>query len=269
MSNQEKNTNEKLVVDGVPISFESKTQIEGKKFGGTLSYEDIISQTKEIALTVVKTEKEFIEEDSKLRKEKLDALEEQYKNLNAKPLSSIDSYENYNLVLNKSIWNFSEIEQRNTKFTFKDLCLQVHIFIYDGVIVPINIVENTISQFLNKVFEKVIYGNPVILTPNLIVDIIRFDKNKVLPITVANPKLLPPLGVIEWTNVVDLSDKKSSFIIENYLLLLDNALNNGHECEFFPETTMVRGVSGVTSMYISEKAAVAFNKAAINTKVSK
>lgn len=246
-------------------NFEPKTKVEGKKNGSNLTYEDIISQTKEIAFNVVKTEKKLLEEESAERKAKLEALEQQYKDLNAKPLASIDSYENYNLVLNKSVWNYNEIKQRNTKFTFKDLVLQTHIYIYDGSVIEIPVIEQKITNFLNLVFESIIKGAPVILNPILIIDSLRFDKNKIVPVTIANPKLLPPLGVIEWQHIVP--DKDDNFlIIDAFIKLIDSALANGHEVEFFPETVMVRGISGITSMYVSEKAALSFNRAASSYK---
>lgn len=246
--------------NGEVVNFEPKSKLEGKKFGGTLSYEDIISQTKEIAFNAVEHEKVQSEEFAKKRKEKLDALDQQYKDLNAKPLSSIDSYENYNLVLNKSVWNYNEIEQRNTKFSFRDLVLQTHIYIYDGVVIPIESVEKVLLDFLNVVFVSVVKGAPVILNPVIIIDTIRFDKGRIIPVTIANPRLLPPLGVVEWQHIAN--NKGNNFlIIEAFIKLLDNAISNGHEVEFFPGTIMVRGISGITSMYVSEKAASTFNKA--------
>ncbi|MGL4343535.1 MAG: hypothetical protein ACRCRZ_03145 [Metamycoplasmataceae bacterium] len=268
MEQKNEQMNDKNIsVNGKNINMDPKSKMEGKKFGGNLSYEDIISQTKEIAFNVVKTEKELIEADSKERKEKMEALEEQYKNLNAKPLSSIDSYENYNLVLNKSIWNYNEIEHRNTKFSFKDLVLQTHIYLYDGVVIPFNEIEKVLNEFLNVVFNKIIGGYPVVLNPILIIDIIRFDKSKVIPVTIANPKLLPPLGVIEWNNIFK-NERNNFAIVDTFIKLIDNALNNGHEVEFFPGTIMVRGVSGITSLYVSERAAVTFNKAGVAKSTS-
>ena len=52
---------------------------------------------------------------------------------------------------------------------------------------------------------------------------------------------------------------RNHLVIEAFIKLLDNALSNGHECEFFPGTIMVRNASGITSLYISEAAAVRFN----------
>ncbi len=241
------------------VSFEPKSVQEGKKFAGTLSYEDIISQTKEIAFSVVRTEKELIEEDSKMRIEKINALEEHFNDLNAKPLSSIDSYESYNLVLNKSVWNYNEVFQRNTKFSIKDLVLQTHIYIYDGVIITIDEVEKTLNHFLNAVMQKIILGYPVVLNPILIIDVIRFDKSKIIPVAIANPKLLPPIGIVEWTSLVE-NEGNNYLIIDSFIKLLDNALNNGHEVEFFIGTLLVRGVSGITSLFVDEKAASGFNK---------
>ncbi len=241
-----------------PVSFEPKSAQEGKKFSGTLSYEDIISQTKEIAFTTSRTEKEIIEEDSKKRIEKINALDEHFNDLNAKPLSSVDSYESYNLVLNKSVWNYNEISQRNTKFSIKDLVLQTHIYIYDGVIIPVEEVEKTLNDFLQVVLKKIVLGYPVVLNPILIIDVIRFDKSKIIPVAIANPKLLPPLGVVEWNSLVE-NKGNNYLIIDAFIKLLDNALNNGHEVEFFEGTLLVRGISGITSLFVDEKAAINFN----------
>lgn len=251
---------------GNKVSFEPKSAQQEKKFAGTLSYEDIISQTKEMAFAVVKTEKELIEEDSKKRIEKINALEEHFNDLNAKPLSSIDSYESYNLVLNKSVWNYNEIFQRNTKFSIKDLVLQTHIYIYDGVVIPVDEVEKTLNSFLDSVMKKIIIGYPVVLNPVLIIDVIRFDKSKVIPVAIANPKLLPPIGVVEWTSLVR-DEGNNYLIIDSFIKLLDNALNNGHEVEFFEGTLLVRGISGITSLFIDEKSAMVFNKL-VNTLAS-
>ncbi|MGL5204926.1 MAG: hypothetical protein ACRC9F_00625 [Metamycoplasmataceae bacterium] len=244
---------------GNKVSFEPKSAQEGKKFSGTLSYEDIISQTKEMSFSVVKTEKELIEEDSRKRIEKINALEEHFNDLNAKPLSSIDSYESYNLVLNKSVWNYNEISQRNTKFSIKDLVLQTHIYIYDGVIIPVEEVEKTLTNFLDTVMKKIVLGYPVVLNPILIIDVIRFDKSKIIPVAIANPKLLPPIGIVEWTSLVK-DEGNNYLIIDSFIKLLDNALNNGHEAEFFPGTLLVRGISGITSLFVDEKSADNFNK---------
>ena len=244
---------------GSNVSFEPKSKEEGKKFSGTLSYEDIISQTKEIAFSAVRTEKELIEEDSKKRIDKINALEEHFNDLNAKPLSSIDSYESYNLVFNKSLWNYNEIFQRNTKFSIKDMVLQTHIYIYDGVVISIDEVEKTLNSFLESIMKKIVLGYPVVLNPVLIIDVIRFDKSKVIPVAIANPKLLPPIGIIEWNSLVE--DEGNNFlIIDTFIKLVDNALNNGHEVEFFDGTLLVRGISGITSLFIDEKAANIFNQ---------
>ncbi|MDK2819468.1 MAG: hypothetical protein KFW07_01385 [Mycoplasmataceae bacterium] len=258
---EDKNTNSRENVQsnlGKPVNFEPKSVQEGKKFAGTLSYEDIISQTKEIAFTAVRTEKDLIEEDSKRRIEKINALDEHFNDLNAKPLSSIDSYESYNLVLNKSVWNYNEISQRNTKFSIKDLVLQTHIYIYDGVIIHVDEIEKTLSNFLQAVLKKIILGYPVVLNPVLIIDVIRFDKSKIIPVAIANPKLLPPIGIIEWNSLVK-NEGNNYLIIDAFIKLLDNALSNGHEVEFFEGTLLVRGISGITSLFVEEKAAVSFN----------
>lgn len=258
---QDKNTNSKGNSQnnlGKQTSFEPKSAQEGKKFSGTLSYEDIISQTKEIAFTTGRTEKDLIEEDSKRRIEKINALDEHFNDLNAKPLSSVDSYESYNLVLNKSVWNYNEISQRNTKFSIKDLVLQTHIYIYDGVIIHVDEVEKILSSFLKVVLKKIVLGYPVVLNPVLIIDVIRFDKSKIIPVAIANPKLLPPLGIVEWSSLVE-NKENNYLIIDSFIKLLDNALNNGHEVEFFEGTLLVRGISGITSLFIDEKAAIEFN----------
>ncbi|MGL6125283.1 MAG: hypothetical protein ACRC1F_02200 [Metamycoplasmataceae bacterium] len=259
---QDKNTNiedNKQNSLGNKVSLEPKSAQEGKKFAGTLSYEDIISQTKEMSFSVVKTEKELIEEDSKKRVEKIKALEEHFNDLNAKPLSSIDSYESYNLVLNKSVWNYNEITQRNTKFSIKDLVLQTHIFIYDGVVISVEEVEKTLTTFLDTIMQKIILGYPVVLNPILIIDVIRFDKSKIIPVAIANPKLLPPIGIVEWNSLVK-DEGNNYLIIDSFIKLLDNALNNGHEAEFFQGTLLVRGISGITSLFVNEHAANVFNK---------
>lgn len=139
-----------------------------------------------------------------------------------------------------------------------DLALQTHIYLYDGNIIPIEEVKNLLDNFVEAVKENIVAGYPVILNSALIVDVIRFDKSKVIPITIANPKLIPPIGVVEWQSFVKDTDK-NHLIIKTFIMLLDNALSNGHECEFFPETIMVRNASGITSLYISESAAAKFN----------
>ena len=194
----------------------------------------------------------------KLRKEKIEGLTEHFNDLNAKPLSSIDSYDNYNLVLNKSIWNYNEIEQRNTKLQIMDLALQTQLYLYDGEVIELNEVKELIENFIETVKDDIVAGYPVILNSVLIVDIIRFDKSKIIPITIANPALIPPIGVVEWQSIVK-NVGRNHLVIEAFIKLLDNALSNGHECEFFPGTVMVRNASGITSLYISEAAAVRFN----------
>lgn len=246
----------RLVNEG-DVSFQTKSQQNGQKFSGTLTYEDVLSQTRELT-DLKKTDIDYLAEEAKIRREKIDNLDEHFKELNAQPLSSVDSYSNYNLVLNKSIWNYNEIEQRNTKMQSIDLALQTHIYLYDGIIIPLDEVQETISNFIVAVQTNVIAGYPVILNSALIVDALRFEKSKIIPISIANPKLIPPIGVIEWQSFV--SDKGNNhLIIETYIKLLDNALNNGHECEFYNETILVRNASGITSLYISESAAATFN----------
>ncbi|MGL5205544.1 MAG: hypothetical protein ACRC7B_01360, partial [Metamycoplasmataceae bacterium] len=73
------------------------------------------------------------------------------------------------------------------------------------------------------------------------------------------PKLLPPIGIVEWTSLVK-DEGNNYLIIDSFIKLLDNALNNGHEAEFFPGTILVRGISGITSLFVDEKAADDFNK---------
>ncbi|MBR2849253.1 MAG: hypothetical protein IKB83_01950, partial [Mycoplasmataceae bacterium] len=230
------------LVNNSNVSFQAKSQKEDKKFSGTLSYEDILSQTQEL-VEIKNTNIDYIAEEAKLRKEKIEGLVEHFNDLNAQPLSSIDSYSNYNLVLNKSIWNYNEIEQRNTKFQLLDLALQTHIYLYDGEIIPFEELKTLLDNFIETVKENIIAGYPVILNSALIVDVIRFDKSKVIPIAIANPKLIPPIGVVEWQSLVK-NEKKNHLIINAFIKLLDNALENGHECEFFPETILVRNASG-------------------------
>lgn len=252
---------DEMKVDGSLVdentSFQTKSQQEGKKFSGTLSYEDVLSQTQEL-VDIKNTNIDYVAEEARLRKEKIEGLSEHFNDLNAKPLSSVDSYANYNLVLNKSIWNYNEVEQRNTKLTLMDLALQTHIYLYDGDIIPVEEVKNLLDNFVETVKENIVAGYPVILNSALIVDVIRFDKSKVIPITIANPKLIPPIGVVEWQSFVKDVDK-NHLVIKTFIMLLDHALSNGHECEFFPETIMVRNASGITSLYISESAASKFN----------
>jgi hypothetical protein len=45
--------------------------------------------------------------------------------------------------------------------------------------------------------QKIILGYPVVLNPVLIIDVVRFDKSKIIPVAIANPKLLPPIGIVE------------------------------------------------------------------------
>ena len=246
-----------LVKNNSNVSFQSKSQQEGKKFSGTLSYEDVLSQTQEL-VDIKNSDIDYVNQESKLRKEKIEGLTEHFNDLNAKPLSSIDSYDNYNLVLNKSIWNYNEIEQRNTKLQIMDLALQTQLYLYDGEVIELNEVKEVIENFIETVKDDIVAGYPVILNSVLIVDIIRFDKSKIIPITIANPALIPPIGVVEWQSIVK-NVGRNHLVIEAFIKLLDNALSNGHECEFFPGTVMVRNASGITSLYISEAAAVRFN----------
>lgn len=246
-----------LVKNNSNVSFQSKSQQEGKKFSGTLSYEDVLSQTQEL-VDIKNSDIDYVNQESKLRKEKIEGLTEHFNDLNAKPLSSIDSYDNYNLVLNKSIWNYNEIEQRNTKLQIIDLALQTQLYLYDGEVIELNEVKELIENFIETVKDDIVAGYPVILNSVLIVDIIRFDKSKIIPITIANPALIPPIGVVEWQSIVK-NVGRNHLVIEAFIKLLDNALSNGHECEFFPGTVMVRNASGITSLYISEAAAVRFN----------
>lgn len=246
-----------LVKNNSNVSFQSKSQQEGKKFSGTLSYEDVLSQTQEL-VDIRNSDIDYVNQESKLRKEKIEGLTEHFNDLNAKPLSSIDSYDNYNLVLNKSIWNYNEIEQRNTKLQIMDLALQTQLYLYDGEVIELNEVKELIENFIETVKDDIVAGYPVILNSVLIVDIIRFDKSKIIPITIANPALIPPIGVVEWQSIVK-NRGRNHLVIEAFIKLLDNALSNGHECEFFPGTVMVRNASGITSLYISEAAAVRFN----------
>lgn len=246
-----------LVKNNSNVSFQSKSQQEGKKFSGTLSYEDVLSQTQEL-VDIRNSDIDYVNQESKLRKEKIEGLTEHFNDLNAKPLSSIDSYDNYNLVLNKSIWNYNEIEQRNTKLQIMDLALQTQLYLYDGEVIELNEVKELIENFIETVKDDIVAGYPVILNSVLIVDIIRFDKSKIIPITIANPALIPPIGVVEWQSIVK-NVGRNHLVIEAFIKLLDNALSNGHECEFFPGTVMVRNASGITSLYISEVAAVRFN----------
>ena len=246
-----------LVKNNSNVSFQSKSQQEGKKFSGTLSYEDVLSQTQEL-VDIKNSDIDYVNQESKLRKEKIEGLTEHFNDLNAKPLSSIDSYDNYNLVLNKSIWNYNEIEQRNTKLQIMDLALQTQLYLYDGEVIELNEVKELIENFIETVKDDIVAGYPVILNSVLIVDIIRFDKSKIIPITIANPALIPPIGVVEWQSIVK-NVGRNHLVIEAFIKLLDNAISNGHECEFFPGTVMVRNASGITSLYISEAAAVRFN----------
>ena len=239
-------------------SFETKSQQEGKKFSGTLSYEDILSQTQELSSVQV-SNIDYLAEEMEMRREKIEALDEHLKDLNAQPLSSVDSYSNYNLVLNKSIWNYNEVEQRNSKLQLIDLALQTHIYLYDGVIIPIDEIKATINNFVEIVRTNVVQGYPVILNSSLILDALRFDKGKLIPVAIANPKLIPPIGVIEWQSIVP-NESKNHLIIETFIKLLDSALTNGHECEFYPGTILVKNASGITSLYISEAAALKFSQ---------
>lgn len=241
-------------------SFETKDQQIGKKFSGTLSYEDILSQTRELT-DIKKTDIDYLAEESKLRREKIENLDEHFKDLNAQPLSSIDSYSNYNLVLNKSVWNFNEVEQRRTKLQIIDLALLTHIYLYDGVVIPLPEVKKTLTNFISAVQTNVVSGYPVILNSSIILDVLRFDRDKIIPISIANPKLIPPIGVVEWQSFV-ANEGNNNQIIEAFIKILDNELNNGHECEFYPGTILVRNASGITSLFVSEAAGSSFNSLA-------
>lgn len=244
--------------------FETKSQQESKKFSGTLSYEDVLTQTQEIS-NLKKTELEYLAEESKMRREKIEGLDEHFKDLNAQPLSSVDSYSNYNLVLNKSIWNYNEVNQRNTKLQILDLALQTHIYMYDGVVIPLDRVEKVLNTFVYSVQANLAKGHSVVLNASLVLEALHFDKNKTIPIAIANPGLASPIGLVEWQTFVPVQGTDHQ-IIETFILLLDNALNNGHECEFFPETILVRNVAGVNSLFVSEAAASKFNSLSSHQK---
>ena len=91
----------------------------------------------------------------------------------------------------------NEIEQRNTKLQIMDLALQTQLYLYDGEVIELNEVKELIENFIETVKDDIVAGYPVILNSVLIVDIIRFDKSKIIPITIANPALIPPIGVVE------------------------------------------------------------------------
>ncbi|AAT27648.1 MMOB1620 family gliding machinery internal complex protein [[Mycoplasma] mobile] len=247
------------------INLAPKSQSTSKKLSNTWNYEELINQTKEIDVNskIVKTELEYVEEDSRLRKEKIELIQKNYDNLNAKPLVGVDLYESYSLVLNKSAWNYNEIIQRDTQLTILDMALQVHLFLYEGKIIDIAHIQKIIKTFVLNVFAKIIKGVPIVLNPIIIFDSVRFDKSKILPVAVANPKLMPPLGVQDWDTIVD-EDEEIKKIVSTFIKLLENALTVGHEVEFFQDTLLVRNVDGITSLYVSEKAAQVFNNSVID-----
>lgn len=242
---------------GVDIEIKSKTSwssIEQNK-----NYEDLINQTKELSVMSMFDieEMRLLEEESKNRQVKIDLLEKKYQNLNSKPLSGVDLYDSYDLVLNKSAWNYNEILARNTAFTIQDLALQTQLYLYDGKILELKKIENTINKFINNVMRKISNGYAVLINPIIILDTVRFAKSNIMPITVANPKLMSPINLIEWDSFVIGEDELK--IIDTFNIILENALSNGHEVEFFKNSFIVRNIEGIHSLFINDQAAKMFN----------
>lgn len=251
-----------IKVENEDVNLTPKSESSSNRLADTLNYEDLIMQTKEINVNNIKTELEYVEEDSRLRREKIDLLQKNYDELNANPLVGVDSYESYSLVLNKSAWNYNEIKQRGTSFSILDMALQTHLYMYDGKTIDISYIQKILKTFVLNVFAKITRGVPVVINPVIIFDAVRFDKSKVLPVVVANPKLMPPLGVVEWDTIVD-EDEEIKDIISTFIKLLENALTNGHEIEFFEDSLLARNIDGITSLFISEKAAQVFNNSVV------
>ncbi|PAF55520.1 hypothetical protein ACA758_03825 [Mycoplasmopsis agassizii] len=248
---------ENLASQGVTIIPKSESSWRG--LDQNKDYVDLFSQTREIAASAMFDIEEMrvLEDDSRKRAEKIELLETYNKDLNAKPLSGLDSYDSYDLVLNKSSWNYGEIMSRNTAFTIKDLALQTQLYLYDGKIVELSKIEDYIHQFISDVVKHIANGYAVLLNPIIIFDTVRFAKTSVLPITVANPKLMSPVNLIEWDQFVSGEDRRQ--IIDTFIIMIENALSNGHEVEFFKESLLIRNVQGIHSLFITENAAKWFN----------
>ncbi|PAK21578.1 hypothetical protein CJJ23_01345 [Mycoplasmopsis agassizii] len=248
---------ENLASQGVTIIPKSESSWRG--LDQNKDYVDLFSQTREIAASAMFDIEEMrvLEDDSRKRAEKIELLETYNKDLNAKPLSGLDSYDSYDLVLNKSSWNYGEIMSRNTAFTIKDLALQTQLYLYDGKIVELSKIEDYIHQFISDVVKHIANGYAVLLNPIIIFDTVRFAKTSVLPITVANPKLMSPVNLIEWDQFVSGEDRRQ--IIDTFIIMIENALSNGHEVEFFKESLLIRNIQGIHSLFITENAAKWFN----------
>ncbi|OYD26984.1 hypothetical protein EI74_0366 [Mycoplasma testudineum] len=239
------------------VVIKTKSNSSYKSVEDRKSYEEIINQTTEIHASqkYAEAEMERIATDSMARQEKLKDLEEKLIDYNRKPLSGLDSYDSYALVLNKAEWNFNELKERNTAFSVVDMALQTHLYLYDGEIISIEKIESVIREFIQSVALRMASGNAVLLNPILIMDTVRFDNTSVLPIIVANPKLMSPMNIIEWTSVVKDSSKDKMKIIDVYLKMLENALSNGHEVEFFENSLIVRNIEGIHSLFMHTSAA--------------
>lgn len=264
--NQEFKTNELLEGDDAIQELEAKNidiEIKSKSSWNRLeqnkNYVDLINQTKELSIMSMfdNEEMRLLEEETKLRQEKIDLLEKNYQDLNAKPLSGVDSYDNYDLVLNKSSWNYNEILTRNTAFTIEDLVLQTQLYMYDGVLTELNKIDITVRNFIQNVMNKISNGYAVLINPIIIFDTVRFARSNIMPITVANPKLMSPINLIEWDSFV--VGENELRIIDAFNVIIENALSNGHEVEFFENTFIVRNIEGIHSLFINDKAAKAFN----------
>ncbi|VEU67991.1 hypothetical protein [Mycoplasmopsis pulmonis] len=243
------------------LNLEPKSHSSWEKLENSTNYEDLVMQTKEIATSVSlnETEMKKIEEDSLERRKKIELLEARYDDLNAKPLSGVDSYDNFNLVLNKSSWNYNEILKRNTQFKLIDLVLQVQLYLYseDTPLLSVEKIQGVLKDFIDKVAEKIIDGHAVVLNSIIILDTVRFDQSSILPIAVANPKLMPPINVIEWDTFI--TGEENLVIIDTFIQMIENSLSRGHEVEFFENSLFVRNIEGITSLFINEEASRYFN----------
>lgn len=243
------------------LNLEPKSHSSWEKLENSTNYEDLVMQTKEIATSVSlnETEMKKIEEDSLERRKKIELLEARYDDLNAKPLSGVDSYDNFNLVLNKSSWNYNEILKRNTQFKLIDLVLQVQLYLYseDTPLLSVEKIQGVLKDFIDKVAEKIIDGHAVVLNSIIILDTVRFDQSSILPIAVANPKLMPPINVIEWDTFI--IGEENLVIIDTFIQMIENSLSRGHEVEFFENSLFVRNIEGITSLFINEEASRYFN----------
>ncbi|NQZ66314.1 MAG: hypothetical protein HRT99_03820 [Mycoplasmatales bacterium] len=173
--------------------------------------------------------KSTLQEKEKFLQDALVANEEE-------KLAKIESFDRYDLVVNRITEHYETLHNTNSALTMKDLSVQTHLLLLPDIFVEPDKILEIISKTMKAMWDKVRHGKVVMINEHLLFDSLKFNE-KVVPICVINPKLIPAKYI---TKFVSLDFAENFDVLNAFVKIFENALNARFYVELDDEIIVLR-----------------------------